>query len=157
MAPQTPQQVERGTESSRTTGVSSRLPSAETKLQRRHHLAHRDTANAATTNMTLDAQLNIVRRTESSKNNPQQTIWCENSWIRVDGRPLMIWHAAGVRRELRDQLLAARNGNPPWSTKASVRTVCEIEHYDVMRSGNFVNEFSDKNPREWTKQALTTV
>jgi len=66
------------------------MPTAETQLQRRHHLAHRDTANAATTNMTLDAQLNIVRKTESSKNKHQHMIWCENSWIRVDGRQLMI-------------------------------------------------------------------
>jgi len=65
----------------------------------------------------------------------------------------MIYHAAGVRRELCDQFLAARNGKPPWLTKAFVRTVREIEHHDDVSSGIFVDESSDKNPHEWTEQA----
>jgi len=40
-----------------------------------------------------------------------------------------------MRRELRDQFIAARNGNPPWSKKAIVHTVHEIEHHDVISSG----------------------
>jgi hypothetical protein len=43
------------------------------------------------------------------------------------------------------------------STKAFVRTVCEIEHHDVVSSGIFEDEFRDKGPREWTKQALKTL
>jgi len=42
-------------------------------------------------------------------------------------------------------------------TKAFVRTVREIEHDDVACYGIFADKFSDKNPRKWTKQDLTTV
>jgi len=63
----------------------------------------------------------------------------------------------GVRRELRNEFIAPRNGKPPWSTKAFVRTVREIEHHDVVSSGIFADEFPDKRPREWTKQALITL
>ena len=63
----------------------------------------------------------------------------------------------GVSRELRNEFIAARNGNPPWSTMAFVRTVCEIEHHDVVSSGIFADEFPDKRTREWTKQASITL
>jgi len=56
-----------------------------------------------------------------------------------------------------DQFLAALDGKPPWSTKAFVRTVCEIEHHNVGNSGILEDEFSDKNPREWTKEAVATL
>ena len=58
---------------------------------------------------------------------------------------------------LREQCIAARNEKPPWSTKAIVRTVRETENHDVVSAGIFAEEFIDKNPREWTKQALTTL
>jgi len=90
MAPQTPQQGARGTESSRTTRASSNTPPAETQLQRRHRLAHRDAANAATENMTLYAQFKIVRKTRSSKNKKQHAIGCEYGQTEVDGCQLMI-------------------------------------------------------------------
>ena len=41
--------------------------------------------------------------------------------------------------------------------KAFFRTVREIEHHDVVSSGIFADEFPDKRPREWTKQALITL
>jgi hypothetical protein len=41
--------------------------------------------------------------------------------------------------------------------KAFVPTVRQIEQYDVVSSGTFVDEFPDKCPREWTKQALITL
>jgi len=63
----------------------------------------------------------------------------------------------GVRRELHNKFIAARNRKPPWSTKAFVRTVQEIEHHDVVSSGIFAYEFPDKHPHEWTKQALITL
>jgi len=63
----------------------------------------------------------------------------------------------GFRRDLRDQFIASRNGKSPWSTKASLRTVLEIEHHDVVSSGIFADEFDDTGPREWTKQALKTL
>jgi len=53
--------------------------------------------------------------------------------------------------------MAARNGRPPWSTKSFVHRVREIEQHDVVSSGMLVDDFSDKNPRDWTKQALTTL
>jgi len=62
-------------------GASPNTPPAETQLQRRHHLAHRDAANAATKNITLDSQFKIVRKTGSSKNKKQHTIGCEYSQI----------------------------------------------------------------------------
>jgi len=31
-----------------------------------------------------------------------------------------------------------------------------MEHHDVVSSGSFADKFSDKNPREWTKQTFTT-
>jgi len=68
MAQQTPLQGECGTESSRMMGASSNTPPAGTQLQRIHHSVHCDAANAATNNVTLDAQFKIVRETGSSKN-----------------------------------------------------------------------------------------
>jgi hypothetical protein len=62
----------------------------------------------------------------------------------------------GVRRELRNEFIAARNGKPPRSTKAFVHTVDEIEHHDFLSSGSFADEFSDQRPHEWTKQAVIT-
>jgi hypothetical protein len=63
----------------------------------------------------------------------------------------------GVHRELRIEFIAARNGKPPWSTKAFVRTVRKIEHHHIVSCGIFADEFPDKRPREWTKQALITL
>jgi hypothetical protein len=40
--------------------------------------------------------------------------------------------------------------------KAFIGTVREIEHHNVVSSGIFAEEFRDKGPREWTRQALTT-
>ena len=34
--------------------------------------------------------------------------------------------------------------------------VREIEHHDVVSSGIFTDEFPDKHPWEWTRQALIT-
>jgi len=90
MAPQTPQQGESGTESSRTTGTSSNMPPAETQLQCTHHLAHRDAANAATKNMTLNTQLRIVYDTGSCKDKKQHGIGCDHTRIEVDGSQLII-------------------------------------------------------------------
>jgi len=74
----------------------------------------------------------------------------------VNSRQLTVYHVAGVRRELREQFITARNRKPPWSTKAFIQTVREIEHHDIVSSGTFTDAFRDKGPREWTKQALIT-
>jgi len=157
MAPQTHQQGEGGTESSRTMGISSNTPPAETQLQCRHHFVHCDAANAATRNMTLDAQLKSVHKNGSSKNKEHQAIGCKCRHIEVHSCQLMIYHTAGVRREVRDQFIAAHNWKPPWSSNAFVRIFHKIKHHDVVSSGMFAVELSDKNPWQWTEQALTTL
>ena len=75
----------------------------------------------------------------------------------VNSCQLIVSHTAGVRRELRDQFHTFRDRKPPWSTKAFVRTVGEIDNHDVISSGIFADEFSNKNPCEWTKQVLITL
>ena len=40
---------------------------------------------------------------------------------------------------------------------AFIRTVWEIKHYDVARSGKFAYEFPVKNLLEWMKQASITL
>jgi len=77
MAPQTPQLGVIQSELSRTTGTSSNAPLAETQLQRRHQIVHRDAAIAATENMAQDAHLKKVRKTGRSNNRQQHAIGCE--------------------------------------------------------------------------------
>jgi len=77
MAPQTPQPGVIQSESSRTTGASSNAPVAESHLQRRHPLVHRDAAIAATKNMAQDAHLKKVGKTGRSNNRQQHAIGCE--------------------------------------------------------------------------------
>jgi len=74
----------------------------------------------------------------------------------IDGQ-LTVSSPAGVRREPRNEFIAACNRKPPWSTQAFVRTVCEIDYLVVVSSGIFADEFPDKSPSEWTKQALITL
>ena len=45
-------------------------------------------------------------------------------------------------------------GKPPWSTKAFVRTVREIEQHDLISSGDFVGEFRDRGRQERTEHAV---
>jgi hypothetical protein len=82
---------------------------------------------------------------------------CESIHIGVDDSQLGIEPSAGVHRELCDQFIASCNGKHPWLTKAIVCKVREIEHHDVVSSEVFANEFCDKCPQEWTKQALQTL
>jgi hypothetical protein len=77
MAPQTPQRGVIQSEWSQTTGASSNAPLAETQLQRRHQLVHRDAAIAATENMAQDAHFKKVRKTGRSNNGQQHAIGCE--------------------------------------------------------------------------------
>ena len=90
MPPQTTQQGESGTESSRMTGTLSNTPHAETQPQDRHQLVQRDAANTATGNMTLDAPVKIFCKTGKSKNKEQHSIGCMCSCIEVYSRQLMI-------------------------------------------------------------------
>jgi len=77
MAPQTPQPGVIQSESSRTVGASSNAPLAETQLQRRHQLVHRDAAIAATENMAQEVHLKKVPKTGRSNNRQQHAIGCE--------------------------------------------------------------------------------
>jgi hypothetical protein len=40
---------------------------------------------------------------------------------------------------------------------AFVRTVHQIEYHGVVSSGIFADEFPNKNPCEWTQEALITL
>jgi hypothetical protein len=42
-------------------------------------------------------------------------------------------------------------------TKACVPTVHKIDQRDIVSSGIFTDEFHDKHPWEWMKQALKTL
>jgi hypothetical protein len=58
-------------------GAASNTPLINTTQEHRHQLVHRDAANAATNDVTQDANLKIVKKTESSKNKNQHAIQCE--------------------------------------------------------------------------------
>jgi hypothetical protein len=120
-------------------------------------LVHRKAAEAATKYKTQDAHLKIVRKTGSSTNKMQHALGCEYLHIMVNRSQLTLQQTAGVCRELRDQFIAARNGNDPWSTKTFVRTAHKIQHHNVLSSGICMDEFPEKHPQEWTKQAVITI
>jgi len=141
----------------RLAGATWNMDILGTQQECRHKLVHRDAANAANKHMTQDAHLKIVRKTGSSKNKQQHAPGCEYIHIEAGGVQLTVWRTAGVHRELCNEVIAARNGKPPWSTKAVVRTVRDIEHHDVVSSGIFADDFADKHLREWTQQALITL
>jgi hypothetical protein len=129
----------------------------DTQQERRHKLVHRDAANAATKHITQDAHLKIVRKTGSRRNVKQHAMGCEYINIDAIGGQLTVYRTVGARRELRNEFIPVRNGQPSRLTMAFVRTVGEIEHHDVVSSGIFPDEFSEKRPRKWTKQALITL
>jgi hypothetical protein len=148
MARQKPQPGVIQSKSSRTACASSYVPLAETQLQRSHQLVHRDAVIVATENMAQDAHSKKVRKTGRSNNRQQHAIRCEYLYIDIEGSQLTIYYTARVCRELHVQYIAAWNVTPPWSTKALIRTVREIEHHNVVSSGIYVGEFRDKGPRE---------
>jgi len=77
MAPQAPQPGVIQSESSQTTGASSKAPLGVTQLQRRHQVVHRNTAIAATDNMAQDTHLKQVCKTRRSNDRQQHSIGCE--------------------------------------------------------------------------------
>jgi hypothetical protein len=66
-------------------GASSKGPLAETQLQRRHQLVHREAAIVDTENMAQDAHLKKVRKTGSSNNRQQYASGCEELHIDIEG------------------------------------------------------------------------
>jgi len=157
MDTQPPQPGPSGSKSIRLAGSLSNTSLIGTQQERRHQLVHRYTANEATKHMTQYAHWKIVRTTGSSTNQKQHAFGWEYIHTMVNGRQLTVYCTVGVRRELRDQFIAARNGKPPWSTKAFVLTVHEMEPHDEVSSGNFADEFVEKHPREWMKQAIIAL
>jgi len=146
-----------GSKCSRLAGTSSNTLLIGTHQDHRHQLVNRNTANAATKHMTQDAHFNIVCKTGSSTNKKQLAVGFEYIHTVVNSSRLTVYHTVGVHRELRDQILAARNGKPPWSTKAFTHTVRQIDHLDVVSSGISPDKFPDKYPREWTKYFSFTL
>ena len=61
---------------------------------------------------------------------------------------------AKVRIKLREEYHASKAGKAPWSTKAFMRTVREIEHHKVVCAGIFADMFKDKIPMDWTHQVM---
>jgi hypothetical protein len=61
-----------------------------------------------------------------------------------------------IGNKLCDQFISTRKGKSPWSLKALVRRVSEIEHYDIFSSRIFAVEFLEFCPWQWTAQALLT-
>jgi len=157
MYTQPPQRGESRSKSSRFAGATSNTSLIGTEQEYRHQLVHHDAANAATKHITQDAHLKMVRKTGSSNDKKQHAVECEYIYIEVNGRQLSVSCTLGMRRELHDKCIAARNGKPPSSTTAYISTLCEIKHHDVVTSGIFAYDFPDKHPREWTKQASITL
>jgi len=156
MDTQPPPPCESGSNTSKLVGATSNTEILGTQQERRHKLVHRDAADAATKHMTQDAHLKIVRKTGSRRNKKQHAVGCEYIHIDAINGQLAVYRTVGVRRGLRNEFIAASNGKPLWSTMAFVCTGREIEHHDVVSSGIFADEFPDKRPCEWTKQALIT-
>jgi len=156
MDTQSPPPGESGSNTGRLAGATSNTDILGTQQERRHKLVHRDAANAATKHMTQDAHLKIVCKTGSSKNRKQHAVGCVYIHIEAKGGRVTVQCTVGVRRELRNEFIAARNGKPPWLTNAFVRKVREIGHHDVAGPSMFADEFPDDHPCEWTKQPLIT-
>jgi len=148
---------ESGSNTGRSAGATSNTEILGTQQERKHKLVHRDAADTATKHMTQDAHLKIVLKTGRRRNEKQHAVGCEYIHIDAISGQLTVECTAGVCRELRNEFIAACNGKPPWSTKACVRTIREILNHDGVCAGIFADEFPDKRPRDWTKQALITL
>jgi len=157
MDTQPPQPGPSGSKSSQLAGVSSNTSLIGTQQEHRHQLVHLDAAKEGTKNMSQDAHSKIIRKTGSSTNKKQHAVSCEYIHTVVNGCQLTVYRTVGVRSELHDQYIAARNGKPHLSTKAFVCTACETEHHDDVSSGTFIDEFLEQQPQEWAKQAVITL
>jgi len=75
----------------------------------------------------------------------------------LEGGQAIMRYTASVRTELHDQFIAARNGQPPWSTNSFIRSVRNTEHHYVISSGIFANVFRNTGPWVLMKQASKTI
>jgi len=71
-------------------GASFNASLGGTQQQCRHQLVHRNTANAATENMTQDAHLKILCKPATSKNKKQHAIGFEYNQIEVNSHQLTV-------------------------------------------------------------------
>ena len=90
MATKTPQPAENGTEPGGSTGISPDTSLSGTQRECRHQLVHCNAANVATKNMSQDAHLQIIHKTESSKNKKQHAIGCKYIHIKVNDSRLTV-------------------------------------------------------------------
>jgi hypothetical protein len=86
--------------------------------------------------------------TETIKNKKEQAVGCEIIHLVVNGSHLTIYRTAGIHYELCNQFITACKGQPAWSTKGFVRTVCEIENQDGPNSGIITDEFPNQYPQQ---------
>jgi len=148
MATHAPQPGECGSKSGQPMGASSNPTLTDTQHQGRHQLVHHNAANVANPNITQHAHLKIICKTGSGKSKTQHAIGCNYIHIAVNSHQLNIWCTVGIHRELGDRSRAASNREPPWSTKAFVHAVGEIEHHDVATSVIAAHEAFDKRRQE---------
>jgi len=85
-----PPSGESGSNTSQLAGATRNTDIFGTQQERSHKLVHRNAANAATKHMTQDAHLQIVRKTESRKNQKQHAVGCGYIFIEVKGTQLTV-------------------------------------------------------------------
>jgi len=90
MAIQIPKHGQSVSQSSIALGTSSNESFTSTQQQQSHKLVNRDTANAASVNMTKDVHLKIICKTESSKNNEQHGMGYEYIHLTVNSCQLSV-------------------------------------------------------------------
>jgi len=146
-----------GSKSGQLADASSNMLLIGTQKERRQQLVLCEDADTASKNISEDAHLKIVHKTGNSTNTTQHAVGCEYLHTAVNSRQWTLKQIAGIRQNLYDQCITAPNGKDQWSTMEFVHTVSEIEYHDVVSSGIFTEEFAEKHPREWTKQALITL
>ena len=116
----------------------------------------RDAHDAARQLMQDGEHLTTVRKSGQKGNRSHHAIGCKYFYI-VMLHSLPIIMIAKMRLELREQYHASRDCQAPWSKKAFIRTIREIEHHDVVCSGIFADSFPDKLPLGWSKGAVTAI
>ena len=87
------QPPQRGPSGSKSGQMADALPNMShigTQDERRHQLAHREAADAATKHMTDDAHLKIIRKTALSINKKQHAVGCEYLHTAVNSRQLTV-------------------------------------------------------------------
>ena len=90
MATDTPKLGESGSESIRSMGASSNVSLAGLQQQCWNKFIHHQAVNAASQNMTQDADLKIVCKTGRCKHQKKDAIGCEYIHITVNGHQLNV-------------------------------------------------------------------